>query len=206
MQCDFWTIAWISFSTSIQWPSHNLIYQYVTPLCITWSVSCQELKREQNLIYHDRTEEDRLEERRSTQGTCEHVRSWQQRIHMAHGINCKERQAPGSLDITIHYEQKLSQAKSWHQTGLESREYTTYTCYEPGDWTTSLHAGISSYYRYNLVIIEQKKTIIYNIVRLPTIDINKPPRLTCPANAVKESEPLSHMHWAVNNCNVQNCL
>jgi len=52
----------------------------------------------------------------------------------------------------------------------------------------------------------KKKASIYNSFRSPTIDINKPVRLTCLSNAVRESDSLPYTHSAVNNCSVQNCF
>jgi hypothetical protein len=46
----------------------------------------------------------------------------------------------------------------------------------------------------------------HNTARPPNIDINKPLRLTCLSNAVRECETLSYMHSAVSNSKVQNCF
>lgn len=64
-------------------------------------MSCQDQKRRRNRIYHDRAEEDRLEDSISTQATGEHVMS-QQQLHMTQVIEWNKWQLPSSMGLTIN--------------------------------------------------------------------------------------------------------
>jgi hypothetical protein len=65
-------------------------------------MSCQDQKRRWSRIYLDLTEEDRLEDRISTQTTGERVMSEEHQLHMTRVTEWNKCQPPSSLDLTIN--------------------------------------------------------------------------------------------------------